>query len=104
MRGRGSVLRTSLSQTVTPEYVQSVWGEVTDMSKAEHLESITEATSSLMDVLSVLEDAEVNNNAGKGAAVSDTFTFNSKDLILYALGGEYRHIWCISRNAERELI
>lgn len=85
VRGRGTVLRASLSQNVTPEDVQKAWGDVTDMSKAAHVDTITEATSSLMDVLGALESTDPNNNDSK--FVKDTFTFNSKDLILYALGG-----------------
>lgn len=86
------MLRTSLSQDVTPEYVQNVWDKVTDMSNAEHLDTITEATGGLMDILGALEDADVNNKSisGEGQTFSDTFKFNNKDLILYALGGGWR--------------
>lgn len=85
VRGKGSVLRTSLSQNVTPEYVRDVWDKVTDMSRAEHLDTITEATGGLMEILNALEGTDENNNGGK--EFSDTFEFSNKDLVLYALGG-----------------
>lgn len=88
VRSKGSVLRSSLSENVTPEFVRNVWGKVTDMSNAQHLESITEATGGLMDVLTAFENGGEPNNNSNGQSYSDTFKYNSKDLILYALGGK----------------
>lgn len=88
VRGKGALLRTSLADDVTPENVRDAWANVTNMSGAEHLNSITEATGSLVDILDNLEASATANGATSTAdKYSDTFTFNSKDLILYALGG-----------------
>lgn len=88
VRGKGSVLRTSLAEDVTPEYVRNVWSKVTDMSNATHVDTITEATGGLMDVLNALESGADQNNNGNDKSYSDTFKFSGKDLILYALGGK----------------
>ncbi|XP_014086030.1 peroxisomal multifunctional enzyme type 2 isoform X1 [Bactrocera oleae] len=80
VRGKGSVLRTSIDQTNTsPEYVQSVWGKITDMTDAKHLDTIGQASGALLEVLEKLKE-------GKFEGYEDTFKYNNKDLILYALG------------------
>ncbi|XP_068159443.1 peroxisomal multifunctional enzyme type 2 [Drosophila tropicalis] len=78
-RGKGAVLRPTIDDTVTPEYVEKVWSKVTDMSQAQHLEAIAHASGSLMEVLENLKNGDKD-------AVEDTFTFASRELILYALG------------------
>lgn len=80
VRGEGHALRTSLHENVTLEFVRDVWSRVTDMSKAQHLDRIAEASGTLMSVLEKLES--------KTEDFTDTFTFGPKDLALYALGGE----------------
>lgn len=89
MRGKGAVLRSSISEDVTIENVRDAWSQVTDMSKAEQMGTITEATGSLVELLDKLEEGQ---NAQKGSQkqgqVSDEFSFGNKDLILYALGGK----------------
>ncbi|XP_067634523.1 peroxisomal multifunctional enzyme type 2 [Eurosta solidaginis] len=80
VRGKGSVLRTSIDQkTVSPEYVKKVWSKVTDMTHAKHVDSISQASGYLIEVLE-------NLKAGKSGGIEDTFQYSSKDLILYALG------------------
>lgn len=80
VRGKGCILRTSIEQdSITPEYVKSVWTKVTDMSDTKHLNSIGEASGTLLEVLENLKD-------GKIGGIDDQFCFTSKDLILYALG------------------
>lgn len=80
VRGRGCVLRTSIDQdTITPEYVQNVWSRITDMNNAKHVESIDQASGSLLQILENLKD-------GRISAYEDTFHYGPKDLILYALG------------------
>lgn len=79
MRGKGSVLRPSLDEPVTLEYVDNVWNQVTDMSEATHLNAIAEASGSLLEVLENLKSADKD-------AVEDTFEFGNRELILYALG------------------
>ncbi|EDV99882.1 peroxisomal multifunctional enzyme type 2 [Drosophila grimshawi] len=84
VRGKGAVLRPSLQETVTLENVQNAWNKVTDMSKTTHLNTIAEASGTLLEVLEKL-----NSNGDGGATdavVEDDFTFGNKELILYALG------------------
>jgi len=85
VRGKGAVLRSSIDAAVTPENVRDVWSKVTDMSAAERCDSIAEASGSLMGVLENLQ-ASGQNGAKSAGLYSDDFTFNYKDLILYALG------------------
>lgn len=77
VRGKGAVLRPSLIDTVTPEYVKNVWSNVTDMSKAKHLNAIGEASGYLLEVLEKMKE---------GDTIEDYFEFDNKQLILYALG------------------
>ncbi|XP_022209017.2 peroxisomal multifunctional enzyme type 2 [Drosophila obscura] len=79
VRGKGAVLRPSLDDPVTIEYVKNVWSKVTDMSQAKHLNSMAEASGYLLEVLEKLKDGDQD-------AVEDTFTFDNKELITYALG------------------
>lgn len=77
-----------MGDDVTPENVRDAWSKVTDMSSAEHLSSITEATGSLVEILDSLDaSASANGSADSASGYSDTFAFNNKDLVLYALGG-----------------
>ncbi|XP_013115140.2 peroxisomal multifunctional enzyme type 2 [Stomoxys calcitrans] len=79
-RGKGTVLRTSIEQdTIAPEAVQKLWGKVTDMSEATSLDAISRASGYLLEVLEKLKEGKIGD-------VEDTFSFGSKDLILYALG------------------
>lgn len=78
VRGEGAVLRTSLHENVTLEFVRDVWSKVTDMSNAKHLDRIAEASGSLMGVLEKLDS--------KTEEFCDVFTFGPKDCIIYALG------------------
>lgn len=81
VRGKGSLIRTSISEGVTPEFVRDKWSKVTDMSEAKHLNSIGEASASFVGILEELKNPPVPFDG-----VEDTFTYSSRDLILYALG------------------
>lgn len=91
MRGKGAILRSSITEDVTIERVRDAWSQVTDMSKAEQMSSITEATGSLVELLDQLEGgqggAQKSGNSNQ-SDISDVFSFGNKDLILYALGGK----------------
>lgn len=84
VRGKGSLLRTSIDQDVTPEFVRDKWTQVTDMTRAEHCESIQEASGSLMEVLDELQQPGKPDT--KSSSIEDKFTYTPRDLILYALG------------------
>lgn len=88
VRGKGHLLRDRISDLVTPEAVQERWSKVTDMSTITHLESIEEASGSLMTVLEEMRNNELNASVGrtKTDEAEGTYNITSKDCILYALG------------------
>jgi hypothetical protein len=51
VRSPGGLLRARIDEPVTPEAVRDRWSEVTDMSAAVWLESIQEASGTLMNKL-----------------------------------------------------
>lgn len=81
VRGKGSLLRTSISDNVTPEFVRDKWAQVTDMSESRRIENIGEASASFMGILE-----ELNTPQTQKGKFEDTFTYNNRDLVLYALG------------------
>lgn len=93
VRGKGSVLRSSLADDVTPENVRDAWQNVVDMSNAQRMNSITEASASLMEIVDQLEGTSNNASQGNGGSTyKDNFKFGNKDLILYALGGKCNYV------------
>lgn len=52
VRGRGALLRTAITEGVTPEFVKSKWEAITDMTGATHFTSNAEASASFMGRLS----------------------------------------------------
>lgn len=88
VRGKGSVLRSALADDVTPEKVRDAWDNVVDMSNAQRMNSITEASASLMEIIDQLESKSNNGGSPSTGGYKDNFKFGNKDLILYALGGE----------------
>lgn len=90
-RGKGAVLRSSLSDDVTIEKVRDAWDKVTDMSSADRVNSATEATSTLVELLDALDPSNNSSSTTPNQsdnAHSDEFVYGNKDLILYALGGK----------------
>lgn len=81
IRGKGSLLRASISDGVTPEFVRDRWDAVSDMSQATRLNSTGEASASFMGILE-----ELKSPAKEVSKFEDTFNYSSRDLILYALG------------------
>lgn len=53
VRSPGAFVRSSIGADVTIEQVRDKWSEVTDMSKAFRIETITEATTELISSLQV---------------------------------------------------
>jgi 3-hydroxyacyl-CoA dehydrogenase/3a,7a,12a-trihydroxy-5b-cholest-24-enoyl-CoA hydratase len=51
VRSPGGLLRARIDELVTPEAVRDSWAKVTDMSAAVRLETIQEASGTLMTVL-----------------------------------------------------
>lgn len=79
VRGKGSLIRTSIDDRVTPEFVQSRWNNITDMSKAKHLVR-NEASMAFIDIIEKLK------NPSSQDVIEETFTYTPRDLVLYALG------------------
>ncbi|CAH0551643.1 unnamed protein product [Brassicogethes aeneus] len=82
VRAKGNLLRSKISDIVTVENVRDSWEKVTDITGAERLASIQEATGQLMSDLERLS----NPTGPEGGSDGNTFSFTSKDAILYALG------------------
>ncbi|KAJ9579803.1 hypothetical protein L9F63_004549, partial [Diploptera punctata] len=84
VRSPGSLLRARIDDMVTPEAVRDAWEKVTDMKPAVRLESIQEASGSLMTVLEQMKANAEPSSDGKGVVAK--FNYSPRDLILYALG------------------
>lgn len=81
-------MRSNIAENVTIENVAEKWKKVADMSNAQHLDSIQEATMALVSSLDKLRSSSSSSDRNKsGDDSGDVFTFTSKDVILYALGG-----------------
>ncbi|KAF5307489.1 hypothetical protein FQR65_LT06844 [Abscondita terminalis] len=82
-RGNGTLIRKKITDSVSIENVRDSWMKIVDVKDATLCESVNVATSSLMESLDRLQTGtEISTTSREG----DIFTFDSKDLILYALG------------------
>lgn len=101
MQGHGAVLRTSLHETVTPEFVNAAWSKVTDMSRSTLCENSAQALGNLMNVIDEMKLLADEQQQPKLAAneYQSEFVFGAKDLVLYALGGK---CYCPSVDARRQ--
>lgn len=84
VRANGSLLRRRPEDDVSIENVRDNWSIIRDISNAQRLESIQDATGALMSSLDGLR----SGTDGVGGEESDVFQFCNKDTILYALGGK----------------
>jgi 3-hydroxyacyl-CoA dehydrogenase/3a,7a,12a-trihydroxy-5b-cholest-24-enoyl-CoA hydratase len=83
--------RFKLSQTLTPEKVQSKWQVITDFSKSTHP---TDVTSAMQPVIENLQSAKsrggnefIDVDEALAAKIPETTSsYNERDLALYALG------------------
>ncbi|KAL0121934.1 hypothetical protein PUN28_007017 [Cardiocondyla obscurior] len=82
IRSSGCTLRQNFSEDVTPENVQENWSKVTDMTSAKRLNSIQEATGELLNVLENIKSGD--SLSGVNHVLRSNY--NSRDIILYALG------------------
>lgn len=87
VQGKGAVLRASLHENVTPEYVQKVWHKVNDMSNSVLCENNHQFMGNLLKMLEDLKDTSKSNGEA-GKEYTNKFDYGSKDLILYALGSK----------------
>lgn len=78
-------MRSKITDGVTIEDVAKKWKNITDMSKAQHLDTIEDATLALVSSLDTLRASSPQKTRNDG----DVFRFDSRDVILYALGGKY---------------
>lgn len=85
IRSSGAILRQHLSNDVTPEDVQEKWSTITDMSSANHFDSIEEVTGQFMDIAQKMNSSCSERSGSENTNVYK-HTYNSRDAILYALG------------------
>ncbi|KAG5894789.1 hypothetical protein JTB14_005225 [Gonioctena quinquepunctata] len=84
IRANGSLLRNKVGEDVSVENVRDRWAKITDVTDAERLNTIQEATGALMASLEGLKSGQVGS--GEEEEERDSYEFSNKDLILYALG------------------
>ncbi|XP_003486274.1 peroxisomal multifunctional enzyme type 2 [Bombus impatiens] len=85
VRSSGSTLRQDLSSNVTPEDVEKKWSAVTDMSAAKHFDSLEEVTGQFMVAVDTMKSGNSENSGLEDSSVL-RYTYNYRDIILYALG------------------
>ncbi|XP_066262129.1 peroxisomal multifunctional enzyme type 2-like isoform X1 [Euwallacea similis] len=79
---KGALLRSSIEDKVSVEKVRDNWAKITDISNPVFQQSIQEATMDIMEFLNQLK-----SGSNKDCQIAtDSFQFNNKDVILYALG------------------
>ncbi|CAK1584587.1 unnamed protein product [Parnassius mnemosyne] len=84
VRSSGTPLRKKPTDLVTIETVKEAWPQVVNMKNAYHLDKIAEVT---VDLVEKLQDFEEQSRLdSEKEAYWSTYTYNSKDLVLYALG------------------
>jgi len=80
VRGKGALIRTSINDNVSPEFVRDKWAQITDMSVTRRFNSNTEASGELMNIMEELK------NPKPAGSYEDVFNYTQRDTILYALG------------------
>ncbi|XP_050674397.1 peroxisomal multifunctional enzyme type 2-like [Leptidea sinapis] len=84
VRAPGVPLRNKPSDPVTIESVKEKWSDVTNMKNAKRIDKIAEVT---MDLVQNLQDFEERSKLdSEHPSYWSTFSYNSKDLVCYALG------------------
>ncbi|KAJ8717847.1 hypothetical protein PYW07_005777 [Mythimna separata] len=84
VRAPGAVLKKKPSDPVTIESVKEFWPAATNMKGAIHLDKMAEVT---VDLVERIQDFEERSKLdGEGESCWTSFSYNSKDLSLYALG------------------
>ncbi|XP_045501947.1 peroxisomal multifunctional enzyme type 2 [Colias croceus] len=84
VRSKGTPLRNNPSDPVTIESVKEKWTDVVNMSSAKRIDKITEVT---MDLVQSLQDFEERSKLdSENPSHWSTYSYNSKDLVCYALG------------------
>lgn len=84
VRGPGVVLKKKPSDPVTIESVKEYWPQAMDMKNAVHLDKMAEVTVDLVERIQDFEERSKLDPDGK--SYWSSYTYNSKDLALYALG------------------
>jgi (3R)-3-hydroxyacyl-CoA dehydrogenase / 3a,7a,12a-trihydroxy-5b-cholest-24-enoyl-CoA hydratase / enoyl-CoA hydratase 2 len=80
VRGKGSLIRDSITDVPTPESVKAKWGQITDMERAKHYNSNVEVSGTFMEVIEKLK------NPARKSEFEDTYSYTFRELIMYALG------------------
>lgn len=83
VRANGSLLRSKITDGVTIEDVKNNWAKITDITNAQRLNSIQEASGALMTSLEGLRTGNLD------VEEQDLYEYGNTQTILYALGGKY---------------
>ncbi|XP_063540369.1 peroxisomal multifunctional enzyme type 2-like [Cydia strobilella] len=84
VRAEGATLRKKPTDPVTIESVKENWEKVVDMTGAKNISKISEVTLNLVEKLQEFEDRSKMD--GDRESYWTTYSYNAKDLALYALG------------------
>ncbi|XP_063894168.1 peroxisomal multifunctional enzyme type 2 [Helicoverpa armigera] len=84
VRGQGAILKKKPSDPVTIESVKEFWPEATNMKDSIHLEKIADTTINLVEKIQDFE--ERSKLDGDRESYWSSYKYDSKDLVLYALG------------------
>ncbi|KAL0820436.1 hypothetical protein ABMA28_006310 [Loxostege sticticalis] len=84
VRSLGTPLKKKPSDPVTIESVKQFWPQVVDMKNAKHFEKIAEVSIDLAQKLQEFEDRAKQD--GDKFVYRTEYSYDSKDLALYALG------------------
>nr|CAD7452951.1 unnamed protein product [Timema tahoe] len=84
VRSQGSLLRSKITDNVTPEDVKEHWGTVTDMSNAKHYPSIADVSATLTVALEEMKANAQSDSLSKVA--TNSLSYDKRDIILYSLG------------------
>ncbi|XP_060805777.1 peroxisomal multifunctional enzyme type 2 isoform X1 [Amyelois transitella] len=85
IRSNGTPLKQKPSDPVTIESVREFWPKVVDMKEGRHIDRIAEVTVDLVEKLQEFEERSKLDANGRESYWSK-YSYNAKDLALYALG------------------
>ncbi|XP_023954349.1 peroxisomal multifunctional enzyme type 2 [Bicyclus anynana] len=84
VRSSGAPLRKKHTDPVTIESVKEKWAEAVNMEKAKHFDKMADVTIDLVSSLQEFEDRSKLDSVRE--SYWKTYSYNSKDLVCYALG------------------
>ncbi|XP_053615096.1 peroxisomal multifunctional enzyme type 2-like [Plodia interpunctella] len=86
IRSNGTPLKHKPSDPVTIESVREFWPKVVDMRNGKHIDRIAEVTVDLVEKLQEFDERSKQDAAIGRESYWSSYSYNAKDLALYALG------------------